>query len=160
MLLTVLVTITIVLLFYLLYELKKHKAELLILKKNNLSLIESFEKYTEIFNEQNVKDLLSSKEMNNEILANETIGIIKKEYKQKLKKSNESLTEEHEMLVDFITLTLSFLIKIPPTMRMKLIENNTDNHFIKKILFSKLSAISKFYVPVSILEIAISKDRV
>ena len=85
MLLTVLIIITIFLLLYLLYEFKKHKAELLILKKNNLILIESFEKYTEIFNEQNVKDLLSSKEMNNEILANETIELIKKEYKQKLK---------------------------------------------------------------------------
>ncbi len=84
---------------------------------------------------------------------------IKNEYKSKLKSHDNNLTEEHEMLIDFVTLTLSLLVKTPPNLRERLIEQTTDNEMIKKILLSKLPSIEKHYIPVSLLEIAISKEE-
>jgi hypothetical protein len=63
------------------------------------------------------------------------------------------------MLIDFVTLTLSLLVKTPPNLRERLIEQTTDNEMIKKILLSKLPSIEKHYIPVSLLEIAISKEE-
>ena len=48
------------------------------------------------------------------------------------------------MLIDFISLTLSLLVKAPPSLREKIILENTDNDYIKKILISKLSRSYKF----------------
>jgi len=61
------------------------------------------------------------------------------------------------MLIDFVTLSLSLLIKTPPSLRKRIIDENTDNETIKKILKSKLELIENYYIPVSLLEIAISK---
>ena len=128
------------------------------LKEGNRSFLESIEKYVEIFNEENVNKLLEHKSLTDETLANAKIESIKKEYTTKLLRANDSLSEEHEMLIDFVTLALSLLIKTPPRLRESLILENTDNEFIKKILISKLNAIQKHYIPVSLIEIAISKE--
>ena len=126
--------------------------------EGNKSFLESIENYVEIFNEQNVNKLLENKSLTDETLAIAKIDSIKKEYTSKLLKANTTLSEEHEMLIDFVTLSLSLLIKTPPNLRGTLILENTDNEFIKKILLSKLDAIKKHYIPVSLIEIAISKE--
>jgi hypothetical protein len=124
----------------------------------NEQFIESIEKYVEIFNENNIKELLAKIESPNDKDAEEKISQIRDEYRTKLKNEAGQFSEEQEMLIDFITLTLSLLIKTPPTLRKKLIEDNTDNEIIKTILISKLPSIEMHYIPVSILEIALAKN--
>ncbi|MCW8850439.1 MAG: hypothetical protein OQJ81_10715 [Melioribacteraceae bacterium] len=143
---------------YLVLEQRKYSKKISILMEGNKSFLESIEKYVEIFNEENVNKLLENKSLTDETLAHAKIELIKKEYRTKLLKVNNSLSEEHEMLIDFVTLSLSLLIKTPPNLRARLILENTDNEFIKKILLSKLEAIKKHYIPVSLIEIAISKE--
>lgn len=145
---------------YLIFELRQQKDRINIISKKSDQFLESIEKYVEIFNEQNVKKMIDEDQISNEDLAGKKIASIKKEYIQKLlSKNNNTLTEEHEMLIDFVTLSLSLLIKTPPSYRLKLIDDNTDNEIIKKILTAKLSSIKNHYVPVSILEVAISKEN-
>lgn len=122
------------------------------------SFLESIEKYVEIFNEQNVKELLVGNKLPNETKAVEIINSIKNDFKKKLLAKNSILTEEQEMLIDFIVLSLSLLIKTPPSLRQKLIDQTTNNEAIKTILNSKLILIEKYYVPVSILEVAVSEN--
>lgn len=143
---------------YLIIQQKIYSRKISSLEEGNRSFLESIEKYIEIFNEENVNKLLANKSLTDETLANAKIESIKKEYTTKLLKANESLSEEHEMLVDFVTLALSLLIKTPPSLRERLILENTDNEFIKTILISKLNSIKKHYIPVSLIEIAISKE--
>lgn len=127
--------------------------------RENTKFLESIEKYIEIFNEQNVNELLSKEKIIENSLANQKVKEIRNEYKNKLLSKKKDLTEEQSMLIDFITLSLSLLIKIPPTLRESIIDDNTDNEFIKKILKSKLHSIEDLYIPVSLLEIAISKNH-
>ncbi len=150
--------ITTAIIAYLLYEQKRNSAKLNLFAKKNNQFIESIEKYVEIFNEHNVKELNKDNNSEKEAFAEEHLKTIRKEYKAKLKSHDNNLTEEHEMLIDFVTLTLSLLVKTPPNLRERLIEENTDNEVIKKILISKLPSIEKHYIPVSLLEIAISKE--
>ena len=107
----------------------------------------------------NVKELNQLNNSEKEIFAEKHLKAIKNEYKTKLKSHDNNLTEEHEMLIDFVTLTLSLLVKTPPNLRERIIEETTDNEMIKKILLSKLPSIEKHYIPVSLLEIAISKEE-
>lgn len=158
LLLTILSVLTVLLIAYLLYEQKKYANKLKIFSEKNNQFLESIEKYVEIFNEHNVKGLNEDNKAEKETFAEEHLKAIKNEYKAKLKSHDNNLTEEHEMLIDFVTLTLSLLVKTPPNLRERLIEENTDNEMIKKILMSKLPSIEKHYVPVSLLEIAISKE--
>ena len=158
LLILILLIICLISIFYLILQQKINTRKISSLKEGNRSLLESIEKYVEIFNEENVNKLMEHKNLTDETLANVKIDSIKKEYTAKLLRANESLTEEHEMLVDFVTLALSLLIKTPPNLRERLILENTDNEFIRKILISKLSAIQKHYIPVSLIEIAISKE--
>lgn len=127
--------------------------------RQNTKFLESIEKYIEIFNEQNVNELLKKEKILENSLANQKIKEIRNEYKTKLMSKTKDLTEEQNMLIDFITLSLSLLIKTPPTLRESLIDDNTDNEFIKKILKSKLHSVEELYIPVSLLEVAISKNR-
>ena len=127
--------------------------------RQNTKFLESIEKYIEIFNEQNVNELLKKEKILENSLANQKIKEIRNEYKTKLMSKTKDLTEEQKMLIDFITLSLSLLIKTPPTLRESLIDDNTDNEFIKKILKSKLHSVEELYIPVSLLEVAISKNR-
>lgn len=143
---------------YLIIQQKNFSAKIKSLSQNNKSFLESIEKYIEIFNEQNINKYINDKNLTNETLASEKISAIKKDYSIKLASSSEKLTEEQEMLVDFVTLTLSLLIKTPPNLRERLIVENTDNDLIRKILLSKLDTIKKHYIPVSLIEIAISKE--
>lgn len=138
---------------------KKHSTVVKKISGQNAQLLESIEKYIEIFNEHNVKDFTQDDESRSEILAQSKLREIRKEYINKLKKPNSTLTEEHEMLIDFVSLTLSLLIKTPPNLRVKLIEENTDNEMMKKILLSKLDSIKNHYIPVSLLEVALSKEE-
>jgi hypothetical protein len=128
------------------------------LSDQNAIFLESIEKYIEIFNEQNVSELLKKEKIIENSLSNKKIKAIREDYKKKLKSTNKYLSEEHEMLIDFVTLCLSLLIKTPPTLRESIVEDNTDNEVIKKILKSKLSSIEDLYIPVSLLEIAISQN--
>jgi hypothetical protein len=128
------------------------------LTKQNVQFLDSIEKYIEIFNEQNVNELLEKKDFKDGSLANKKIKAIRDEYRLKLISKNEELTDEHEMLIDFVTLSLSLLVKTPPNLRKRLVQENTSNEIIKKILTSKLSIIEEHYIPVSLLEVAISKD--
>lgn len=159
MLLTIVSIIIILLLVAIMFLHRRETFKIESLKKQNQLFLESIEKYVEIFNENNVKDIINNKDKASEKLANNKIMSIKKEYKSKLMRANQNLTEEHEMLIDFVTLSLSLLIKTPPSLRKKIIEENTDNEVIKKILTSKLASIENHYVPVSILEIALSEDN-
>ncbi len=145
-------------LLYLLFELHKQNEKINLIDKKNEQFLESIEKYVEIFNEQNVKKILNEEQISYEDSASKKIESIRKEYKKKLLSKNDTLTDEHEMLIDFVTLTLSLLIRTPPSYRLKLIDETTDNEVIKKILISKLPSIKNHYVPISILEVAISKD--
>jgi len=138
---------------------KKHSQIVEKISGQNVQLLESIEKYVEIFNEHNVKEIINSDESTNYTSANNRIKAIRKDYIKKLKANNKTLTEEHEMLIDFVSLTLSLLIKTPPNLRAKLIEENTDNEVMKKILLSKLDSIKNHYIPVSLLEIALSKEE-
>jgi hypothetical protein len=144
---------------YLFYEQKRNSVKLKLFSEKNDLFLESIEKYVEIFNEHNVKELNQLNNSEKEIFAEEHLKAIKNEYKTKLKSHDNNLTEEHEMLIDFVTLTLSLLVKTPPNLRERLIEQTTDNEMIKKILLSKLPSIEKHYIPVSLLEIAISKEE-
>jgi hypothetical protein len=144
---------------YLFYEQKRNSVKLKLFSEKNDLFLESIEKYVEIFNEHNVKELNQLNNSEKEIFAEEHLKAIKNEYKTKLKSHDNNLTEEHEMLIDFVTLTLSLLVKTPPNLRKRLIEQTTDNEMIKKILLSKLPSIEKHYIPVSLLEIAISKEE-
>jgi hypothetical protein len=159
LLLLVLWFITTAVVVYLLYEQKRNSAKLNLFSEKNNLFLESIEKYVEIFNEHNVKELNQINNSEKEIFAEEHLKGIKNEYKAKLKSHDNNLTEEHEMLIDFVTLTLSLLVKTPPNLRKRLIEETTDNEMIKKILLSKLPSIEKHYIPVSLLEIAISKEE-
>lgn len=143
---------------FLIIQQKNFTAKINSLSQNNRSFLESIEKYIEIFNEQNINKYLNDKNITNETLAGEKISAIKKDYIVKLTSSTEKLTDEQEMLVDFVTLTLSLLIKTPPNLRERLIVENTENDTIRKILLSKLDTIKKHYIPVSLIEIAISKE--
>lgn len=125
----------------------------------NSQLLESIEKYIEIFNEQNVNDLLKKENDNLSSESQNKMKKIREEYRMKLVRNNE-MSEEHEMLIDFISLSLSLLIKTPPSVREKIIRENTDNEYITKILVSKLPEIQNHFVPVSILEVALSKQNV
>lgn len=149
--------VSLLLVVYLIIKLNKQSEKIELLNKKNLDFLESIEKYVEIFNEQNVRELLESSDTEKENRANKMINSIKKEYQKKLTTNNSPLTEEHKMLIDFVALSLSLLIKTPPNLRAKLIEENTDNEIIRKILTSKLFSIQNHYIPVSILEVAISK---
>ncbi len=151
--------ISILALVYFIYLNKKNSEKITNIEKQNKVFVESIEKYVEIFNENNIKHLMENKDNTSEIEANEDINIIREEYRNKLKKEAGKLSEEHEMLIDFITLALSLLIKVSPSLRRKLIEENTDNDAIKTILISKLPSIEKHYNPVSILEIALSENK-
>lgn len=151
--------IVIVLLGYFLIELRKQNEKINTIEKRNEKFLESIEKYVEIFNEQNVKSLLNEEQISNENSASKKIASIRNEYRKKLLSKNNTLTDEHEMLIDFVTLSLSLLIRIPKTYRLKLIDETTDNEMIKKILISKLPSISEHYIPISILEVAISKEN-
>ena len=153
-----LVILCLLLVVYLVLQQKKYIKNIDSLTKQNAKFLESIEKYVEIFNEQNVNELLDKKDLLDDSLANGKIKSIRDEYRLKLISNNKELTEEHEMLIDFVTLSLSLLIKTPPNLRKRLVQENTDNDIIKKILASKLSTIEKFYIPVSLLEVAISKD--
>jgi hypothetical protein len=154
----ILVILCLIAILYIIVQQRKYSKKISLLMEGNKGFLESIEKYVEIFNEQNVNKLLENKSLRDETLAVAKIESIKKAYTSKLMKANNSLSEEHEMLIDFVTLTLSLLIKTPPSLRGRLIEENTDNEFIKKILLSKLDAIKKHYIPVSLIEIAISKE--
>jgi hypothetical protein len=156
---TILLIVAILLSAYLIILHQKNSKSIDLITNKNSAFLESIEKYVEIFNVQNVKDLLNKDEIMDESLANKKIETIRNDYKKKLLSHNSSLTEEQEMLVDFVTLTLSLLIKTPPNLRLKLIDENTDNITIKKILISKLASIERHYIPVSILEVAIAKDE-
>ncbi len=156
---TILVILFIVFLGYLVFELRKNSLKVDKLNLENKRFLESIEKYVEIFNEQNVKDLLLYKKLANPIAASETINTIKEEYRSKLLSKGDVLSEEHEMLIDFISLSLSLLIKTPPNLREKIINENTSNDVIKTILNAKLPNIEKHFVPVSILEVAISEHN-
>jgi hypothetical protein len=150
----VIVLIVIMVLWYFQFrQLKKHDT----ISFQNAQFLESIEKYVEIFNEQNVNELLKREKIVENSLANEKIREIRNDYRKKLTAKSNKLNEEHEMLIDFVTLSLSLLVKTPPTLRESLIEDNTDNEMIKKILKSKLPSIEELYIPVSLLEIAISK---
>lgn len=157
--LNILSVMIILLIAYLLYEQKKHSNKLKIFSEKNNQFLESIEKYVEIFNEHNVKELTQESNSEKEAITAQHLKAIKNEYKAKLKAHVDNLTEEHEMLIDFVTLTLSLLVKTPPNLRERLIEENTDNDMIKKILISKLPSIEKHYIPVSLLEIAISREN-
>lgn len=126
--------------------------------KQNRELLESIEKYIEIFNEQNVKELIETENGTQNSLAEEKIRSIRKDYRAKLASKNKNLSEEHETLIDFITLSLAMLIKTPPQLREKIIDDTTQNEEIRQILKSQLPAIERHYLPVSLLEIAISKN--
>jgi hypothetical protein len=152
--------ISIFLILYLLYTNWKNSKVIEKLSEDNKRFLESIEKYVEIFNEQNVKDLLLNKDLTNEEMATDTLNLIKSEFRKKLISIKGKLTEEHEILIDFLELSFALLIKTPPSLRKKLIDENTTNDEIKKILNSKLHIIEKHYVPVSILEVAISKSNV
>ena len=154
----ILIIITALLTFYLVIQHKKYSKNIDSLTKQNIQFLESIEKYVEIFNEQNIHDIIEKKNSSDNIQANKKIQVIRDDYRLKLISKNNELTEEHEMLIDFVTLALSLLIKTPPNLRERLIEENTDNKMIKKILNSKLTSIEKHYIPVSLLEVAISKE--
>ena len=155
---SILVFLCLLALVYLIIKESKYSEKINELTNSHKNFIESIEKYTEIFNEQNINKYLNDKSLTDETLASEKIKAIKEEYAIKLATTYETLTEEHEMLVDFVTLTLSLLIKTPPNLRERFIIDNTDNDIIKKILLSKLESIQKHYIPVSLIEIAISKE--
>ena len=127
--------------------------------KLNSDFLESIEKYIEIFNEQNVKDIMRKEKLEDNLIAEEKIKSIREEYRNKLIAEDETLNEEHDMLIDFVSLSLSLLIKTPPTLREKMIRSNTDNEIIKKILISRLPSIENHYLPVSLLEVAISQNK-
>ena len=150
----------VLLIVYLIFQQQKSSKKIDSITDQNSKFLESIEKYVEIFNEQNVNELIEKNELIDESLANKKINTIRNEYRNKLKDKNENLNEEHEMLIDFVTLTLSLLIKTPPSLRYKLIDDNTDNEVIKKILISKLPSIEKHYIPVSLIEVAIAKDNI
>lgn len=154
----VLLVVLIASMFYLILQQKHFSNKINPYYKQNSQLLESIEKYIEIFNEQNVNELL--KPSNNElgIESRKIIKSIRDEYRLKLIKNNE-VSEEHEMLIDFISLSLSLLLKTPPNLREKIIIENTDNDYIKKILISKLPEIKNLYIPVSLLEVALSKKN-
>lgn len=154
----ILIIITALLTFYLVIQHKKYSKSIDSLTKQNIQFLESIEKYVEIFNEQNIHDIIEKKNSSDNIQANKKVQVIRDDYRLKLISKNNELTEEHEMLIDFVTLALSLLIKTPPNLRERLIEENTDNSMIKKILNSKLTSIEKHYIPVSLLEVAISKE--
>lgn len=154
----ILIIITALLTFYLVIQNKKYSQNIDSLTKQNIQFLESIEKYVEIFNEQNIHDIIEKKNSSDNIQANKKVQVIRDDYRLKLISKNNELTEEHEMLIDFVTLALSLLIKTPPNLRERLIEENTDNAMIKKILNSKLTSIEKHYIPVSLLEVAISKE--
>ena len=150
------ISILLLILFFF-YKQQKYSQRLDKVFNQNRQLLESVEKYVEIFNEHNVKELTNT-DNNKELLAAKKIERFRNEYRSKLKAQNDKLTDEHEMLIDFVTLTLSLLIKTPPNLRKKIIDDNTDNDVIKKILSTKLSTIENHYIPVSLLEIAMSRD--
>lgn len=158
LLIYILLILCLIAILYLILQQRKYSKKISLLMEGSRNFLESIEKYVEIFNEENVIELLEKKSLTDETLAVAKIDSIKKEYTSKLLKANTSLTEEHEMLIDFVTLSLSLLIKTPPNLRTRLVLENTDNEFIKKILLSKLDAIKKHYIPVSLIEIAISKE--
>ena len=157
-LLIVITLISLLIIVYIMFEIKKQSERINSISIKSDQFLESIEKYIEIFNEQNVKNLFDDDQITIEELASKKIASIRKEYREKLTSINNLLTEEHEMLIDFVTLSLSLLIKTPPSYRLKLIDDNTDNGVIKKILTSKLQSINNHYIPISILEVAISKD--
>ncbi|MBK7105360.1 MAG: hypothetical protein IPH62_08755 [Ignavibacteriae bacterium] len=146
------------LVIYLVYNERKNSKLINKISLEYKSFLESIEKYVEIFNEQNVKELLVDNKLPNETKAVEIINSIKNDFKKKLLTKNSKLTEEQEMLIDFIVLSLSLLIKTPPSLRQKLIDQTTNNEAIRTILNSKLILIEKYYVPVSILEVAVSEN--
>ncbi|MBW2998033.1 hypothetical protein KY321_00710 [Candidatus Woesearchaeota archaeon] len=150
--------ISILIIVYLLIMLRKNSLKIESIASENSQLIESIEKYIEIFNENNIKELMNKVDSSNETAANIRIKNIKEEYRKKIEKEAGNFSEEHETLIDFIALSLSLLIKTPKSLRKKLIDDNTDNEEIKKILISKLLSIEDYYIPVSILEIALSKS--
>lgn len=158
LLLLILWVISTVIIAYLLYEQKRNSAKLKVFSEKNNLFLESIEKYVEIFNAQNVNKLLLKRDQPIDILAEKKIKSIRDDYRLKLISQNSELKDEHEMLIDFVTLALSLLIKTPPSLRKRLIQSNTDNEIIKKILLAKLSSIEKYYVPVSLLEVAISNE--
>ena len=151
------VVLSLICILYLVFQQKKLSKDVIGLNNKNEELLESIEKYVEIFNEQNITSLIGENEQNINQIADEKIQSIKEEYKNKLSKQNSNLTEEHLMLIDFVTLTLSLLIKTPPNLREKLINKNTDNEMIRQILKSKLPTIRDHYIPVSILESALEE---
>lgn len=150
--------LTLVGIVYLYIELVKTKKSITQGNKKNDQFLESIEKYVEIFNEQNIKDFKDEDHLITEKAASKKIEQIGKDYREKLIEKNRELTDEHEMLVDFITLNLSLLIRIPPTYRMKLIDDTTNNQMIKKILMQKLPSIKDHFIPISLLEISLSQE--
>jgi len=155
----VITIVSIIFIVYLVLANWKNDKQIEKLSDDNKRFLESIEKYIEIFNEQNVKDLLTNKELTNKTKAVDTIHLIKSDFKKKLLSKNGKLSEEHEILIDFIELSLLLLVKTPPSIRKKIIDENTNNEEIKTLLNSKLSLIEKHYLPVSILEVAISKPN-
>ncbi|MCB0750771.1 MAG: hypothetical protein KDC52_04805, partial [Ignavibacteriae bacterium] len=87
---------------YLIFEQRKNAKLVEKISEENKQFLESIEKYVEIFNEQNVKDILENDDLANEKKAASTISLIKKEYKLKLELQTGKITEEQEILVDFI----------------------------------------------------------
>lgn len=151
--------VVIVLLIVLVYFFYKQSQKTDNVSKLNSDFLESIEKYIEIFNEQNVKDIMRKEKIEDNLLAEEKINSIREDYRNKLLAKDETLNEEHDMLIDFVSLSLSLLIKTPPTLREKMIRGNTDNEIIKKILISRLPSIENHYLPVSLLEVAISQNK-
>lgn len=128
-------------------------------KSLNNKFLESIEKYVEIFNEQNISKMIEKNDLANDELVSKKISEVRNEFREKFISRNETLTDEQEVLIDFVTLSLSLLVKIPPSLREKVIEENTDNLEIRKLLKSKLDLIKKHFIPISILEVAIAKDK-
>ncbi|MFZ1289986.1 MAG: hypothetical protein WAR79_07840 [Melioribacteraceae bacterium] len=152
-------SLVVFLVIYLVYAERKNSKLIAKISEEYKSFLESIEKYVEIFNEQNVKDLLVNNNLSNDEKAVETINSIKNDFKKKLLTKNLKLNEDHEMLIDFIVLSLSLLIRTPPSLRQKLVNQTTNNEAIKTILNAKLELIEKHYIPVSILEVAVSESR-
>jgi len=150
-LLIALILITLVGFYLYKQDMKKLRSEI----SAQSGIIESMEKYVEIFNVNNVKNYLNQNEFVKSNELKNKIKNIKKELERKIIKPDEKYTAEKEVLFDFVTLTLSLLIRVPQSMRVSIIENYTENEIIKKILYSKLEKIKNYYIPISLLEIAV-----
>jgi hypothetical protein len=157
-LISILLALCIISIAYLIILHRKSLQKLSEAKEKNVQFLESIEKYVEIFNEQNINELTDTKKLNENVLANKTINSINKELKRKLPQ-DDNLKDEHMILIDCVSLILSLLVKIPPSLRAKLIFDNTENEVIQKILISKLDKLENHYIPISLLEIALGTEE-